>query len=70
MDLNEIKNKFIGSGLRRLRYEARYKRLRGKYPYELGRDLGLSSMDSIMLQEIWEYQLEKFAREVNQFSQN
>jgi len=60
MDIQKIKDEHIGRGIRRLRYEARYRRLKDKDPYHLGIEMGLSVHESILLEEIIEYREKEF----------
>ena len=62
MTMTEIKNKNLGNGMRRLRYERRLDRLRDKSPYEVGENMGLSMDLSIMFQEYVENCLDSFVK--------
>jgi hypothetical protein len=64
MTMTEIKNKHLGNGLRRIRYEERLERLKHKSPYEVGENMGLSMDLSIMFQEYMEAQLDSFVKNV------
>ena len=57
MTMTEIKNKHLGMGLRRLRYEKRLERMKDRSPYDMGQKMGLGFDDSIMLQEYVEFQI-------------
>jgi hypothetical protein len=62
MTMTEIKNKHLGNGLRRIRYEERLERLKYKSPYEVGETMGLSMDLSIMFQEYVENCLDSFVK--------
>jgi hypothetical protein len=64
MTMTEIKNKHLGNGLRRIRYEERLERLKRKSPYEVGENMGLSLDNSIMLQEYMESCIDEFVNNV------
>lgn len=52
MDLHEMKVKYIGMGVRRMRYEQKLNSLIEKDPVEIGNKIGLNRDESIMLAEI------------------
>lgn len=60
--MTEIKNKHLGRGLRRLRYEKRLERLKTMAPFDVGCKMGLGLDDSIMIQEYMEYQIDSLMR--------
>ena len=64
MTMNEIKNRHLGKGIRRLRYEKRLERIRGMAPYDVGVKWGLNLDQSIMLQEYMEDCLDNFMKSV------
>ena len=64
MTMTEIKNKRLGMGLRRLRYEKRLERMKDRSPYDMGQKMGLGLDESIMLQEYFELQIDRLFRNI------
>ena len=59
MTMKEVKDKNLGTGLRRLRYEKRLARMKERAPFDVGINVGLNIDDSILFQEYVEHQIER-----------
>ncbi len=70
MDLERIKNEVIGQGIRRMHYEQRFYRLRNEMPYTIGKKMGMSEPDSILLQEIFEFKVYMIIEQINNYQSN
>jgi len=70
MNVEKIKEKCVGAGLRRARYERRYLSLRDKNMYEIGKKMGISDMESVMLYEIFDYKMYMSIRRIFEINQN
>jgi hypothetical protein len=64
MTMTEIKNRHLGNGLRRLRYEKRLERIKDMAPFDVGMKWGMNLDQSIMLQEYVENWLDEFTKSV------
>ena len=64
MTMKEVKDKNLGTGLRRLRYEKRLERMKERAPFDVGMKVGLNVDDSIMFQEYVEFQIEQFMSKI------
>ena len=62
MTMTEVKDKHLGRGLRRLRYEKRFERCKNKIPFDVGQKMGLTIDDTIMFQEYLEHQIDTMFR--------
>ena len=58
MTMQEVKDRHLGKGLRRLRYEKRFERCKNKEPFDVAKKMGLTLDDTIMFQEYIEHQID------------